>query len=424
MNAPKTGKNKTPKYSKFSQNGAGKEKVAATQSKKDEEKEKSRRTKGQLKDAKNDVGAQLVLQCQELYKSRTYKPEFTPSGFFRYTDPTEFRLQPWDPNDLPDDKCISMIWVGKRRTGKSFGERCYLWERRKDINEVYVFTKTKHNGWYQKFLPNEFIYDHWDHMVCRKVINRGIALKEHGIDPRIVVLGDDLISDKTVRHADEIDELFTAGRHAGVEVHFITQKYKATPPQTRINADVLVIFTMFNAKEKLAVAEECMSHMNKQTAYELIDMYTDPNLHTALVIETWRNSTNPEEYLKVWQAYDPKVKPEQIGSKEYWQAGNRGKKKVKTLESDFLTPHIPGIPGTSLTGDMDVSKVAAEGMQQMFGKRLGKPPISRAGYVGMRAESSRYRQTPIWKPVEQIMRPGDTAGQTGALWDVFHNSRS
>lgn len=272
--------------------------------------------------------------CVQNYDSRDYKPEYTPAGGFKYQDPRQFRISDWDPNDLPEDKCISVIWVGKRRTGKSFGERWYLWARGADVKEVYVFTKTRDNGWYQKFLPPAFIFKGWQPETAKAVMERGRTQIKRGNKPQdvgIVVIGDDLISDHGMRYDEILDELYTAGRHSGVEAHWMTQKYKAVPPQTRINADVLIIFTVLNGQEKKAFIEEYLSCMNKQTASEFLDMYTDPVEHTALVIETWRNSHDPEEYIKVLKAWDPKVKPGDIGSREYWEEGEKdlGKKDIE-----------------------------------------------------------------------------------------------
>lgn len=301
--------------------------------------------------------SELALKCQSNFRNRTYKPQYTPAGGYMYTDPSTFRIDTWDPNDLPEDTVISIIWVGKRRTGKSFAERWYLHQRGNAVKEVYVFSKTTENGWYQKFLPPAFVFKGWQPDIAEAILERGKTKVKSGVDKSdvgIVVIGDDLISDHGMRFDEILDELYTAGRHSGVEAHWMTQKYKALPPQTRVNADIMVIFTIINGMERKAIVEEYLTEMNRQTATELLDMYTDPTEHTALIIEAWRNSHDPEEYLKVLKADDPHINPGDIGTVEYWEEG----------EKDLGGGNIDN-PNNFMM-DFNYKKTAKEGFSSIF----------------------------------------------------------
>lgn len=285
-------------------------------------------------------GSELCKKLQDKYFTERYRPEYTPSGRYAYVDPRSFDIKEWDPTDLPEDKCISILWLGKRRTGKSFAERWYLARRYlncpDDVKEVYVFTGSRDNGWYQEFLPECFVYDGWHPEIAKAIMKRGGMLKKKGENPGIVVLLDDLLSHKGVRNDDVIEMLYTKGRHFGCEVHFLSQKFNGMPPKIRSNADLVIIFTIFDNQDKKICVEEFFSRMNKTTANEIIDMGTDPELHSGIVIEAWRNDTDPENYLKFFVAEDPHVKPGDIGSDEYWEAGlNTSTGEIKQVQDDY-----------------------------------------------------------------------------------------
>lgn len=277
-----------------------------------------------------DAGGPVIGELIKRFNEREYKPEFTPAGHFAYVQPQSFNVQPWNVFEQPTDRYMSFLWVGKRRTGKSFGLRCYLGTQRKRIKEVYVFTKSKVNKFYQAFLPDEFVYPGWYPGIAKKIIEYAASIMNKGERPDVHLVFDDLVSEAGIRNASEIADLYVLGRHNGCNVHFLTQKYNGLPPLIRVNCDYIIVYTLFNTKEKNTFIEENMSHMNRQTAAEVIDMYTDPDLHTSLVIELWRNTTDPNKYLKVYKAYDPKLKgPKKkgdkgdIGTLKYWQAGTQ-----------------------------------------------------------------------------------------------------
>lgn len=270
----------------------------------------------------------IMNDCQYAFNEFADSNEYTDAGRLKYRNPCEFLLEKFDPTDLPEDGKLSILVFGKRRTGKSFFTKWYLSERREDFDELFVFTKTKCNGWYQKFLPEPFIYDGYQADKAEQILNHAKDMQEKEMDgkgpePRIFFLGDDLISDHSHRHDETLDALYTMGRHVGITVAYLSQKFKAVTPAIRDNADIIVIFTMFNANEAQQIAEEMMGNINKRTAMELIAMYANAQQHTCLVIEAWRNEMDPEKYIKIARADEVDLQPGDLGSEEYWETARQ-----------------------------------------------------------------------------------------------------
>lgn len=269
-------------------------------------------------------GSELSSKVITAYNNCATASVVSDAGTVMYTDPRAFTIKEFDPHDLPEDKQLSILIFGKRRTGKSFWLRWYLYERRKDFNEIYLFTKTEENNFYNKFLPKGFIYPGFIKSKLDMIVRRAKALKKaEGKEPKMFVIGDDLASDYRIHKSDNsLIGLYTEGRHRGITCAYLSQKFKAVDPAIRNNADLVIIFTQFNAKEALAIAEEYLGRLNKRTALAVMDMYTCSELHSALVIETWRNSMDPEEFLKVSVAANVNPKKREIGSKAFWDAGD------------------------------------------------------------------------------------------------------
>ena len=256
-------------------------------------------------------------QMEELMKIETQKEElhrqydnfgleFTPSGTVTYQNPKSFTFKTFDPYDLPEDEALAIVSYGKRRTGKSFWTNWYLSCRKDYWDEIYVFTQTKNgvNNKYEQAIEDVFIFDKWDQDKLEAIFAGAEEyLKENGKPAKILIILEDLISDKKVKHSEFINALFTRGRHHGFTVIFHTQRPTAVLPVVRNNCDLAVIFNQLSVKDLECLSEIYLGRLNKRTAAELITMYTQCN--NALVIELWRNSIIPEEFVKTMKAYDP-----------------------------------------------------------------------------------------------------------------------
>lgn len=277
-----------------------------------------------------DPRAQEILKvCVDEWKQYSSKIAYTNTGRIAYISPLDLieEVDYYDPTDIPDDS-ISVIAVGKRRTGKShlIKDLCKCWGvDMKRFEEIYVFTKTAINDWYQQWIPQQYIYDGWQkekaEIIWERAMMKTWLKRKHNIGKgaNILVICDDLLSDSRAHKYDPtLLAFYTAGRHVGITIIYITQKFKGTVPEIRDNSDLVFSFNMFNQNEARQLAEEFLGGLNIRTAMELQDLYANQNKHSCLVVETWRNNRDPAMYLKYYAAEEEtELKIGDIGSKEY-----------------------------------------------------------------------------------------------------------
>lgn len=145
----------------------------------------------------------------------------------------------------------TVVCVGARRTGKSFWLRNFLYEHKERWPFGIVFTETRFNGFWQKHIPEEYIYDVYDPQLLQRVKERQEKLKEEqtrtgredfNID--IFVVFDDVmgVSANTLLHDKVLESVLTLGRHVHMSVFFCIQDVFGLPPKVRNNMDLCVIF--------------------------------------------------------------------------------------------------------------------------------------------------------------------------------------
>lgn len=103
--------------------------------------------------------------------------------------------------------------VGKTETGKSYWIRNFLYEARNLFSLVVVMSHTKFNGFYQQFLPNFLIIDHFSPEVCEMLMNLQKARSgERGQNHNICLVLDDVASEK-LQHQYFAQRIAMEGRH-------------------------------------------------------------------------------------------------------------------------------------------------------------------------------------------------------------------
>jgi len=123
--------------------------------------------------------------------------------------------------------------IGKRGYGKSIWIRYCLSKMYKCYKEVYIFTKTKHNYFWQQHAPDAFIYPGWDPAACQTILDEAKADFDRMLDgdkdvaacPFRLIILDDVISDN-LSQDHVLQELVFAGRHYFLGIFAATQDVK------------------------------------------------------------------------------------------------------------------------------------------------------------------------------------------------------
>lgn len=186
--------------------------------------------------------------------------------------PLDMPLHPLDiEKDIMDD--FTVVLVGRRRSGKTYLSRWLMYHMRFRFPFGIVITGTKQNNFWAQYVPEEFIHDIEDiNMVLDMVFARQTYIKAHpelGIDPRMFIILDDVLSDKfRIRFSVSLSKIFTDGRHNDVFTLITLQDAKGIPPDLRENTDLCLLFRVYEGGRQKVIKEEWLSYihdMGKQT---------------------------------------------------------------------------------------------------------------------------------------------------------------
>lgn len=296
--------------------------------------------------------------------------------------------------DILDD--FTMVFYGRRRSGKTYGQRWLAYHLRHRFRFVCVITGTKLNNFWEQYVPKEFIYDIEEiSTILPEIMERQaniIGNPELGIDPRMMLILDDVLNDKyMIRFSKELSKIWTNGRHLKISPLITLQDCKAIPPDLRENTDLAIMFRVYEGGRKEIIYKEWMSYMPKDQAPQFFWKHTgkvDPKtgikfdeskakdpaerfkmIPQALVVLQGDNTDNLQNIYKKFMATDPG--PFILGDPAYYEAAATGKyhkiyqtdrrfkKKKRSTELAFLKPpkiekkKVVNISDNSDTSDSD-----------------------------------------------------------------------
>lgn len=211
-------------------------------------------------------------------------------------------LEYFDVYSMRNYLCI--LFIGRRETGKSYLLRWLMYLKRKVYPNVALMTETACNGDWKKHIAPGQIIEGYNRNVLNAIITIQQRLqndKKSGIDPRTLVILDDMAASTKLQSDEEFRKFFFYGRHYKVSLWCTTQWFKRVNPGCRENADYIFLFQMDNQKEIEAIAEEYAGEMDKRLFMYWIRMYaTDENCFVINI-----KGRHPAERFFTYRAQDP-----------------------------------------------------------------------------------------------------------------------
>ena len=189
---------------------------------------------------------------------------------------------------------FSMAVSSKRNTGKTLYISAVIREllATEKIKSVLVMSQTVHVNRDYWFLP-ERLRQPFSEDVIKKLMDRQSAKKKEERDQVLLVL-DDVLSDKEAEKSRFIKRLFTLGRHYDINVVLISQTSNvALSPGIKQNADYL-IYSRLN-RYQLAALWESITNMDKKDFIAYSEAMNKNFVF--LVVDNTSQSNNPEDFL-------------------------------------------------------------------------------------------------------------------------------
>jgi hypothetical protein len=158
-----------------------------------------------------------------------------------------------------EDMCehFSMLIYGRRRIGKTVLCHYIMSLLHTRFQNAFLFSKThKTQGSTWDFVPEDNRVADFDEAKLTQILDDQIELVESALLPDgtrdktlnpVVVILDDIVSDKRVQKSDILDKYYTLGRHANISVILLSQNAAASGSvslQCRSNCDYIMATKM------------------------------------------------------------------------------------------------------------------------------------------------------------------------------------
>jgi hypothetical protein len=238
---------------------------------------------------------------------------------------------------MPDNS--TCILLGKRRTGKTTVTLDILYHKRKLPCGVVISGTEESNHSFKGIVPDTFIYGEYDPKVIerifarqKKLISRNLSKQEANettgiVDPKVFIVLDDVMYDKSIWKSEVIRKVFFNGRHFQMFFMATCQYLMDLPPAIRANLDYTFILREPILNQRVKIHQYFCGIVPDFKVFCSVLDETTSNFE-CLVVDNTSRSTNITDVL-FW--YKAKIRPIgswQIGSNQFW------KHHMKTFNKD------------------------------------------------------------------------------------------
>jgi hypothetical protein len=207
---------------------------------------------------------------------------------------------------------FSMSVASKRNTGKTVlvSVLIHALLKRKIVDMVLVMSQTQHVNDDYSFLPKR-LRQPFNEEVIKKLMDEQGKIPKKERDQVLLVL-DDVLSDKEAEKSRFIKRLYTLGRHYDINIILISQTSNvALTPAIKQNSDYLLY-----SRQNRYMLESIWASISNIDKKSFIQWSEDNNKnYTFLVVDNTSQSNNPADFLLKVRATEEeaeKISPESI----------------------------------------------------------------------------------------------------------------
>jgi hypothetical protein len=234
-------------------------------------------------------------------------------------------LKKFDMRKIPQDAVV--IFIGRRRTGKSTLVRDLLFHHQDMPLGTVISGTEESNSFYGKMIPPLFIHGEYNAVILanfvkrQKMIMARIQREQQGggksrLDPRSFMILDDCMYDDSWTHDKNIRYLFMNGRWLKV-FFIITMQYPlGIQPALRTNVDyVFILREPYETNRKRIFENYASVFPSFEFFKQIMDQCTQN--YECLVIDNTSQSAKLDDCV-FW--YKADIHPDfRIGAPEFWQ---------------------------------------------------------------------------------------------------------
>lgn len=269
----------------------------------------------------------------------------------------------WDPTTLPGGKNqigqgFLLLEIAKRNSGKTWVTREIVYKLRDRFTDAYIMSKTADiNIQYPyDFIPKENRMSSYNSNFINNIIEsqKELAIKNKKIyetylettkDPipiknnnychikgieckNILIILDDIISDKTIRKNEDniLTELAVNGRHYNINLILSSQVFShGFPTEIRKNADSILLFKTFDEATRKNIVEYYLSIVSKKEGEKIINSITNEKDYQSIIIDTSKSNgvKNYEDFIYKYKANEKPPPSFNIGKKLFEYSNKR-----------------------------------------------------------------------------------------------------
>lgn len=195
--------------------------------------------------------------------------------------------------------------ISSTGSGKTVLIKDILSHVHKHFDHIFVFSKTAHLQDAYDFVDKSLIHKTLDEAFIQKIWNSQVDLKTNNKKMKnILIILDDIVTDKLMRTSKIILELFSAGRHINVSLFVLSHNYTSLLPFQRNNTSFFASFALDSQKERKNFCEQYLSINSLEHGTKMFNDITKEKKYQCIIVETHKNGATFKEKVRKYIA-DP-----------------------------------------------------------------------------------------------------------------------